>query len=95
MADVTAGETASYPAQSFVKSYFSDLPTDLKYVKTEYTQIVPHTATDANSTNIEFVLEKMDSPFVYCVSDILLKATVTITKADGKSLPGRVFTNRF
>ena len=87
MSDPTVQEQGTFPAENMVSSFFSDKPTDLRFTKVAYQQIVPHTAVDANSKNIEFIMERLDSPFCYLVSDMLMQATVVITKEDGKTLP--------
>ena len=87
MSDPTVQEQGTFPAENMVSSFFSDKPTDLRFTKVAYQQIVPHTAVDANSKNIEFILEKLDSPFCYLVSDMLMQANVIITKEDGVTLP--------
>lgn len=89
MTDVTVQESGTYPATNYINSFFTDLPSDLRFSKTTYQQIVPHTAIDSNSRNLHFVLDRLDNPFCYLISDILMQATVIITKADGVSLPDK------
>lgn len=85
--DPTVQERGTYPAQRMIDSFFSELPTDSRYVKVQYQQVVPHTAIDKNSTNIEFILNSLDAPFCYQISDILMMVTIVITKKDGTTLP--------
>jgi len=87
MADVTVQESGTYPATNYVSSFFSDLPTDLRFTKTFYQQIGPHTAIDSNSRNLLFVLDRLDAPYCYLPNEMLLQATVLITKEDGITLP--------
>lgn len=87
--DPTIQERGTFPAQRMIESFFADLPTDMRFTKTAYQQIVPHTAIDKNSKTIEFILDRLDAPFCYLISDMLMMATVIITKADGVSLPER------
>lgn len=85
--EATVQESGTFPAQRMIDSFFADLPTDMRFTKTAYQQIVPHTAIDKNSKTIEFILDRLDAPFCYLVSDMLMMATVLITKEDGKTLP--------
>jgi len=89
MTDVTAQESGTYPATNYINSFFTDLPTDLRFTKTIYQQITPHTAIDINSKNLQFILDRLDSPYCYIISDALIQGTVLITKADGVSLPDK------
>ena len=61
--DPTVQERGTYPAQRMIDSFFSELPTDSRYVKVQYQQVVPHTAIDKNSTNIEFILNSLDEGY--------------------------------
>ncbi len=85
--DPTIQERGTYPAQRMIDSFFAELPTDTRFVKVAYQQVVPHTAIDKNSTNIEFILNSLDAPFCYQISDILMMVTLVITKKDGTTLP--------
>ena len=88
--DPTIQERGTFPAQRMIDSFFADLPTDMRFTKTTYQQIVPHTAIDKNSKTIEFILDRLDAPFCYLLSDMLMMVTVIITKSDGTSLPETV-----
>lgn len=87
MADVNVHESGTYPAEHLVEDYFNVFPTDARYTSTEYRQFVAHTAMDKNSEKIEFVLETLNAPFCYQLSDALISATIHITKNDGVSMP--------
>jgi len=89
MTDITIQEAGTYPGTNYINSFFTDLPTDLRFTKTLYQQIVPHTAVNSNSKNLTFILDRLDAPYVYVVSDILMQCTVIITKEDGVSLPAK------
>lgn len=85
--DPTIQERGTYPAQRMIDSFFAEQPTDVRFSKTEYQQIVPHTAIDKNSKSIEFILNSLDAPYCYQISDMLMMATIIITKKDGVTLP--------
>lgn len=56
-----------------------------RYTHTEYIAYTSKTPPD--SDQLEFELEKRDPPQVYLFGDMLLKVTVGIVKADGRTLP--------
>jgi hypothetical protein len=51
MADVNVLEQGTYPAEPMIKSFFRKLPTDLRFIQTEYRQFNSQTGVDKNSTN--------------------------------------------
>jgi hypothetical protein len=87
MADVTVQEQGTYPAEALVSSFFSDVPTDLRYTHCAYTQISPNTSTNQNSPNIEFIFPSLKAPYCYQLFDTQIEAAILITKADGVTVP--------
>jgi len=87
MTDVTLQDAGTFPAQSYVKSYFSNLPTDLKFTSTQVMQVNAGKHIKDLDSSMDFVFEKLEEPYAYNISDMLLQATIIITKADGKTLP--------
>lgn len=87
--DTNILEKGTRPAQNYLDSFFASLPTDLRIVRSELTQIGPFSAIDINSRQIGFQLRPLDSHFCYDLSDTLIKCTVGIRKADGKSVPDK------
>jgi hypothetical protein len=55
--DVTAQESSTYPSGPYVSSFFSELPTDVRFSKTHYQQITPHSSTEKASQGVLFVLD--------------------------------------
>jgi hypothetical protein len=68
--DVTAQESGTYPASSFVGGFFNELPTDMRFTRTYYQEISPHSALDNNSTNMNFILDRLDAPYCYLLSGV-------------------------
>jgi hypothetical protein len=87
MADVNVLEQGTYPAEPMIKSFFRKLPTDLRFIQTEYRQFNSQTGVDKNSTNFSFVLNRLDAPYCYLLEDSLIKVNLVITKSDGITLP--------
>lgn len=85
--DTNILEKGTRPAQNYLDSFFASLPTDLRIVRSELSQFGPFSAIDINSRQIVFQLRPLDSHFCYDLSDTLIKCTVGIRKADGKSIP--------
>ena len=71
-------------------SYFAKIPSDQRFNKVAWTKFVPSSGLDTTSESIVFNLSRQDSPNVYNLSNVLIEATVTIVKADKKSLPDKV-----
>jgi hypothetical protein len=86
MASGTLAEANTIPSTSFIENLFLNLPTDARYKQVITHKFVPRTGLDENSTQIEFVLPALDAPNCYFISNIMIEATVLITKADN-SLP--------
>jgi hypothetical protein len=59
--DVTLQESSTYPAGPYVSSFFSELPTDVRFSKTHYQQISPHSSTEKASQGVHFVLDRLVS----------------------------------
>ena len=87
MADVNILEKGTYPAEPIINSLFSKLPSDLRFINTEYRQFSTHTSVSKNSSSFSFVLERLDAPYCYLLEDTLIKVNLIITKKDGVSLP--------
>ena len=87
MTDVTVSENATLPSEDYVSSFFSKIPTDAKFSRVSYQQVVPSVPIDKNSTTVHFILESLKSPMCYVISEILMSATVIITKQNKVDLP--------
>lgn len=87
MADVNVLEKGTYPAEPIINSLFSKLPSDLRFINTEYRQFSTHTSVSKNSSSFSFVLERLDAPYCYLLEDALIKVNLIITKKDGVTLP--------
>jgi len=48
----TVAEAGTQPGQDYLASFFSELPTDARFSKTEYIQIPPGTALGKNQYSI-------------------------------------------
>lgn len=83
MASGTLSEANTVPSGSFIENLFVNLPTDARFKQVVTHKFVPRTGLDENSTQIEFVLPSLDCPNCYFISNVIVEATVLITKADG------------
>lgn len=89
MATSVLVENSVAPSAEYLQGFFSEQPTDLRFSKVEYEQIIPHSALDMNSHDVTFVLDTKEPPFCYLIGDMLMKATIIMTKKDGKTLPDK------
>ena len=87
MTDVTVTESATYPGENYIKSFFSDLPTDYRFSQVAYKEFEPATPIATNSKTVDFILSDCRSPNVYILQDTLMSVTVVIKKANKTSLP--------
>ena len=83
----TQAEFGTTPGQDYIKSLFSDIPSDVRFSSVKYEPVPPNTAIDANTTQIIYTLHPKENPACYLIGDMLMKLQVTIRKADGTSLP--------
>jgi len=84
MASGTLAEANTIPSASFIENLFLNLPSDARFKQVVTHKFVPRTGLDENSTQIEFTLPALDAPNCYFLSNIMIEATVLITKADNK-----------
>jgi hypothetical protein len=82
MASGTLAEANTTPSGSFIENLFLNLPTDARFKQVITHKFVPRTGLDENSTQIEFVLPALDAPNCYFISNVMIEATVLITKED-------------
>lgn len=82
MASGVLAESSTTPSTSFIENLFVNLPTDARFKQVVTHKFVPRTGLDENSTQIEFVLPALDAPNCYFISNVMIEATVVITKAD-------------
>lgn len=87
MTDVTVAESATYPGENYIKSFFSDLPTDYRFTSVTYAEVGPVTGATANSKTLDFILPAITEPHVYILQDTVMSLTVVIKKANKISLP--------
>lgn len=87
MTDVTVTEVKTVPSESYVSSFFTKLPTDSRFTKVAYAKIVPDNGINNTSDTITFIFNQLSSPSVYLMSDMLMSATVVITKKDRVTMP--------
>jgi hypothetical protein len=87
MTDVTVLEIQTVPSESYISSFFSKVPTDSRFVRVAYQQVMPFTAIDKTSDKVQFLFDTLKSPMCYLLSDMLMSATVVITKDDRVTLP--------
>jgi hypothetical protein len=85
--DVTVAETATIPGTDYVKNIFSTLPTDYRYSKITTQQVLPVTPLQPTSKTVDFILSKLDAPYVYLLSNTLICANVVITKENLLTVP--------
>ena len=88
MASGTVQEASTVPSGSFSENLFLNLPTDARFKQVITHRFVPRTGLDKDSTQIEFVLNSLDSPNCYFIHQTMIEAQVAITKADG-TLPAK------
>ncbi len=89
MADVTVSESATVPGESYLKSFFSDLPTDYRFAKCVYQQVQPNTPLTKNTKTLEFILTALSPPMCYLIDETLMSAQVLICKKDKTTLPDK------
>jgi hypothetical protein len=87
MTDVTVLENQTIPSELYISSFFSKVPTDSRFVRVAYQQVMPFTAIDKTSDKVQFLFDTLKSPMCYLLSDMLMSATVVITKDDRVTLP--------
>jgi hypothetical protein len=85
--DALESEINTKPASNFIENFFSKLPIDSRFNKVEFQKFVPITGLSPTSKKIDFKLEKRDAPQCYLISKALIEVSVTITTADGSTLP--------
>ena len=77
-------EAGTFPAQVYAESFFSQLPTDARFLQCTYQKFMPSSSIDGKT--IEFNLDRYDAANVYLIQDTNVEVTINITKSDG-SLP--------
>jgi hypothetical protein len=90
MAEPTIKEASTYPGVSWIDDFFSDKPTDLRYVKTTYKKINNSTPMDKSASSYSFRLKPLHSPICYLLQDTYLNVNMKIVKASDGSLPAVV-----
>lgn len=83
----TQAEFGTQPGQDYIKSLFSDIPSDVRFSSVKYEPVPPNTAIDATATQIIYTLHPKENPACYLIGDMLMKLQVSIKKADGTTLP--------
>jgi len=83
MASGTLSEATTVPSGSFSENLFLNLPTDARFKQVVTHKFVPRTGLDLDSTQIEFVLNSLDSPNCYFIHQTMIEVQVLITKANG------------
>jgi len=61
-------ESKTIPSVSYVSRYFSDLPNDARFSNVSWKRCGPTEGITKSSVAINFILPKMDAPFVYLVN---------------------------
>jgi hypothetical protein len=74
-------EAGTFPAQIYAESFFSNLPTDARFLQCTYQKFMPSSSIDGKT--IEFHLDRYDAANVYLIQDTNVEVTVSITKNDG------------
>lgn len=66
--EATLTEPISYPAESYVQTFFHKYATDSRFINCSYLKFLPNTTLDADSQ--QFVLSRFEAPNVYMVRRI-------------------------
>jgi len=56
-------EPISFPAESYVQTFFHSLPTDSRFLNSSYAKFLPSTTLDADTQ--QFNLSRFEAPNVY------------------------------
>jgi hypothetical protein len=87
MGDAKEREVNTQPAVNYTDNFFNALPVDARFNKVELLKFEPTSGGVEDAPAIRFHLEKREAPQCYLISKTLLQLDLTITKADGASLP--------
>jgi hypothetical protein len=83
MAEPTFSEASTYPAADWLDDFFSDKPTDLRFVKVQYKKIQSTTPSDKVASQYIFNLLERKPPYCWLLSDTYLRVGITIQKKSG------------
>ena len=87
MGDAKEREVNTQPAVNYTDNFFNALPIDARFNKVELHKFEPTSGGVEDAPAIRFHLEKREAPQCYLISKTLLQLDLTITKADGTTLP--------
>lgn len=73
-------ESSTFPAQIYANSFFSNLPTDARFLQNTFQKIVP--SSSINGKIIEFILPRFDAANIYQIQDTYVEVRFLITKAN-------------
>lgn len=81
-------ETGTVPSVDYLSTFFHNLSRDERFANVQYIQFNSIVSMEGSGTQQIFNLNPLDPPHCYDISDILMRMTVRILKADG-SLPDK------
>jgi hypothetical protein len=79
-------EASTFPVQAYANSFFSQFPTDARFLQCTLQKIMPTSSIDGKT--IEFNLDRYDAANVYQIQETYVEVNVSIVKSDN-SLPSQ------
>lgn len=73
-------EAGTLPSVSYTASFFNPIATDQRFLNVKYCKYLPQNAVDANATNIDFCLPKLEPPNCYLIDSVLLQCNIQLSK---------------
>ena len=78
-------ESSTFPAQQYAQSFFSNVPTDARFLQCSFQKILPSSNIDSNT--IEFSFDKYDAANIWQIQETYVEVTIQLLKEDGSFPP--------
>ena len=77
-------ESSTIPSQIYAESFFSDFPTDARFLQCTHHKVMPTSSVE--SSTIEFNLDRFEAANIWQIQETYVQARIEITTANGSVL---------